>query len=154
VVSGRRADEFIEPAVAIIRRHGHSVRQKKVHRMPRTGPQIVTGIQVNGPELSIGRARREMLRAEILEVGQDPNPAEETIRSIRAKIGFVRWISSRQGDALARLAARHVPDGGDPARRVRVASYFDCGPNGSERCRPHRSRPVRGRRAGRAERET
>jgi RNA-directed DNA polymerase len=103
VLSGDRAADAIDPAIAIIRRHGHGVRCRKIRRMGRGVPQVVTGVVVNRKP-SAGRRRLDAIRKRILEVAAAPDA--RVVRSVRGQVAHVRSINEKQGRKLARLAAR------------------------------------------------
>lgn len=134
VVSGARANEFIEPAIRFIRRQEHSVRQSKIARMPRSQPQRVTGVLANRGVPSVGRNRRDAIRYEIFELSRDARPAERALQQIRSKIAFVRWISSTQASSLTRLANSVLPESGHREVLKMKNEVAPCKPSRSTRC--------------------
>lgn len=103
VLSGDRAAEAIDGVIAIVRRHGHGVRCRKIRRMGRGVPQVVTGVVVNRKP-SAGRRRLDAIRRRMLEVAAAPD--ETVLRSVRGQVAHVRSINAAQGRKLREFATR------------------------------------------------
>ena len=105
-VSGDRALEALNPIIAIIERHGLSLRHGKTQVMRSNRPQIVTGLSVNGRTPSVPQPKSDRVRESVHElklrraVGQDVAKLE---RSIQGRIAHVRRTNKGRADRLSRL---------------------------------------------------
>jgi RNA-directed DNA polymerase len=126
VVNTRFVDDFafsgdnepqalINPTAKALSRRGLSISRKpsKLKVMPRSGPQVVTGLNVNskaGP--SVPKQYRDAVRASIHRLSQMPPGAERNsaIASIRGKIRYVAGYNPGSARRLeAYIATRAGP---------------------------------------------
>jgi RNA-directed DNA polymerase len=133
--SGERARDVIDPAIAIVRRHGYSVSRKKTHAQPLSARQDVTGQVVNA-RLGISRTRRSGLYHRIHELAAQEHPLHRDLQSIRGAISQIRWVNPAQGAALGRLSERLLPAVGVDGPRPRTDETRAC-----RHRRRHRGRP-------------
>jgi hypothetical protein len=140
-ISGPAADDAIEPVIQLVQRHGHAVRQSKVHVMRSGNSQAVTGVVVNR---KVGKARdyRAEIRRQIIDLADRPNPPAHEIQSVRSRIAHVRHLCPVQGDALQRLADKVLPAEGVGGTKPRSDEIRPC------RCaKKHRHRHIADRQA-------
>jgi hypothetical protein len=109
-LSGNRVRDAIEPVLALVRKHGFSMRARKVcllaaHRTR----QSVTGVVVNRRQLSVGRERRNKLRSQIHRLAVSGHTSKAQLTSIRSSIAQINHISKSQGATLAKLARLKLP---------------------------------------------
>lgn len=133
ILSGTRAEEAIEPIIALIHTAGHRVRTKKIQVMRSRRESIrITGAVVNR-ELSGGNQRLHQIRNDILDAGTlGVSVPQWKLDSIAGKIQWVSQVSARQGKTLRRFAESHLPlmgqDFGEaPDRELRSDCTCDLG---------------------------
>lgn len=103
-ISGREHRAVLGPAIALLRRYGFAVRNKKVKVISRSSCQFVTGGVVNsGP--SIGQKRRREYRKFIMAA--DPSSASDRMK-VTSRISFARQVNCKQAATLERLWQRRV----------------------------------------------
>lgn len=140
VFSGPRAQLAVEKVIRAIQQHGHSVRRDKIHIMPASGLQRVTGVGVNR-KLSALPHRCQGIRRRIYELASRESPYDYELRSVRGSIESVAWLSPLQGLTLKRLAERWLPDVGIDGPRPRTDETRPC--NNPRRHRWAVTRPQR-----------
>lgn len=79
-------------------------RKDKLRIMPRSMPQKITGLLVNGEQPSIPKDRRDQVRAAIHEFGRmSAGPIrDKALRSIRGRIAYVRQFNAGNAARLER----------------------------------------------------
>ena len=133
-ISGSRAVDAIEPIIARIRRAGHSVRNKKILRMPRNVSQVVTGLCVNGNLVTVTRSRYESIRREIITLSKESAISNRDLCCVRGRIAFVKAFDPKKGEKLEDLDERLLPEEGDEAQSARVHLTRSCPSYWSRRC--------------------
>ena len=106
-ISGKKAFDAIGPAIAIIKKHGYSVRRKKIELMRNSSRQTLTGGVLNRKISAGRRGRIEEIRQRIRSSG--PNISMHELQSIKGSINFVKWLCPEQGAMLKREAKKHLP---------------------------------------------
>lgn len=110
-LSGDRVREAIGPVLALVRKHGFSMRARKVCLLAAHRAKLaVTGVVVNRRRLSVGRERRNKLRAQIHRLVVSGRPSKAQLTSIRSSIAQISHISKSQGEALAKFARLRLPE--------------------------------------------
>jgi len=116
-LSGARALDAMEDCIRAIHSFGHSVAQKKIHRMPASTRQTVTGLVVNRV-ISIPLEKREDIRNLILDTAHQPLIPDHILRSIAGKIRYVTSVSPHHGLVLKHLAEKYLPKKGVSVKRI------------------------------------
>lgn len=104
-VSGRNPCEVINlMAKRLSQRQLAISRSAKLKIMPRTGPQEVTGLLVNGRKPSLSKERRDRVRAAVHEWSQMPGGERRrrSLQSVRGRIGYVKQHNLGSGLRLER----------------------------------------------------
>lgn len=132
VFSGARALEVIEPAILEIQRHSHSVRRRKIRRMPNSTKQMVTGVVVNRG-VSVEKGRRRALRSRVFEISRDGAVAEQALQSILGEVGWIHWLNSAQGETIKRSAEELLRLPAFPGMRIPKGQIRPCKSYGRHR---------------------
>jgi len=109
-ISGARAREAVEAVVRAIQQNGFAVSHRKLHIMTNRSRQRITGVIVNRMISAGRRYRVDDIRRSILNLRAAGSASEAEIRSINGKVNNVRWLNTRQGAALRRLADAVLPE--------------------------------------------
>jgi hypothetical protein len=109
-ISGARAREVVGTVTKLLQKHGFAMRARKVKLLARhRAGQEVTGVIVNGQRLSVGRERKNKVRARIHQYSLSPWISKSNLRSILSTISQIKYISAEQGEALKREATEKLP---------------------------------------------
>ncbi|WP_157232370.1 reverse transcriptase family protein [Hyalangium minutum] len=112
-LSGERVREVIAPVVRLVQRHGFSMRPCKVRLLAAHREKLsVTGVLVNRRRLSVGRTRKNKLRARIHQLSRGERVTDSDLRSIQSSVVQVKHISNHQGETLERLVQEKLPKRG------------------------------------------
>jgi RNA-directed DNA polymerase len=115
-LSGDRVREAVGGVIALIQKHGFSMRPRKVKLLARhRDEQNVTGVVVNGGRPSIGRTQKTKIATRIHKLSAFKTISESDYRSIRSLIAHAKHISRPQGEKLEKLAHENLPK-----RRVQI----------------------------------
>lgn len=109
-LSGERVREVAGFVIELVKASDFSMRAKKVRLLAahREG-QSVTGVFINGGRLSVGRERKNKIRAKIHQFSSRDKVTDNELRSLESSIRQVAYISKAQGAALTRLADLKLP---------------------------------------------
>ena len=124
-ISGHAAFRALEMVLRTVHRHGHSVRRRKLRRMPNWSRQRVTGIVVNR-KLSVGGDRRRRLAEEVFTLASKQRISDSELHSVRGKIAYVHSVCPTQAAGLVRLADRLLPVVGTTDVTPRVFEIRSC----------------------------
>jgi hypothetical protein len=107
--------DSISSIVAIIKKYGYSVSNRKIRKMPANKPQIVTGIVVNR-KISLAHNKIESVRSSILLIARrNSGITRYEYNSIFGKIKHVKNFSWDKGERLEEFANMLLP------KKIKVA---------------------------------
>lgn len=90
--------------ITTIQKHGYSVSNKKIRKMPANMPQEVTGTIVN-QKVSIAHNKIEEIRTTIMQIARKKGGTSVSeYNSLNGKIQFVKSYSEEKGEKLEELA--------------------------------------------------
>jgi hypothetical protein len=110
-ISGDRARDALNPIIALLERRGLSLRHGKTQVMTASGPQLVTGLTVNGRTPSVPQAKCDRVRETLHELKLRRAHGHHTAkleRSLQGRISHVRQTNQGRAERLAKLLLRAV----------------------------------------------
>jgi RNA-directed DNA polymerase len=105
--SGDRPEALIEGTIRILRKAGFRVSRDKIDIMPNSGPQKITGLNLNSGRPSVPRKKRDEIRAAIhqLRAISGESSFRKAVASIQGRIQYVAVTNPGSADALKRKLA-------------------------------------------------
>lgn len=124
-LSGTLAREAMTPAIRLIQRHGHAVRNEKIHVMDKGEREEVTGHPVNR-KVSLGQNEAKDIRLAILDLANRTIIPVPELETIWGRVSHAKSVAPHLGLALERLANRLLPSFIRSKKKIRRAQTRPC----------------------------